>query len=530
MMRSLRTMAWLVFLGCVSLWAGPALAKVAPFDACPGFFYRDVPPSGFETSDTKSICQRYSEEFHYATLYDRISRIPRWSAYTLDKSECSEEARRTYKWLVEPQLTDPEGSPNMIPEEKLGPELRQNQAINEDYENTAYEPGQLNPFSFQCKKSRKTTFTLTNAVAMDPHFHQLRWSKVEKSLKTRLTESCVRNGGSPYLVTGAVPGDVKIPIRSTDKEVNRDRIFDRVSVPSHVWTAVCCNHTDETEKFSFSILEENKEESRLQIIPVEKLNTELAHLYKFSEPVGIFADDCGSRNPKSQSVSLDVKLDVIDSFHIFFDDYYSLLLPEKERHRLDAKTIRVLRSKNLHEASMRLSHIEFMVAFRSLADWHHGYETLYKQDDLSCVLAPAAAGTTDRLCTLLEQKHVPGSIVTASGWSCVEEHCGSHSSAYSGCNTSYSRQCRSGRYECSRGDGTTVACSPQFSTVTISGKPCRADHPCGLYGEDSYWCYTDYKQNREDCCSPQGYCRKNGRDYDWCHIKDPENCWERCTP
>ncbi|KAK6466647.1 hypothetical protein HHUSO_G35914 [Huso huso] len=47
----------------------------------------------------------------------------------------------------------------------------------------------------------------------------------------------------------------------------------------------------------------------------------------------------------------------------------------------------------------------------------------------------------------------------------------------------------------------TIKCSPQYSQVTETGKPCKPDHECGTYGEDYYWCYI-YGKEWERCISP----------------------------
>uniref|UniRef100_A0A452I4U9 Endonuclease domain-containing 1 protein-like n=1 Tax=Gopherus agassizii TaxID=38772 RepID=A0A452I4U9_9SAUR len=276
-----RTMDWLMPLGCVSLWVGLVLSEVGLFSRCYDYFYKDVEPHGFATPDTAEICQRYSNLYHFATLYDRPQRIPRWSAYTLDlpggvqtKPRCSD--------LVCPQLAHPHESPDMTKEADSTLSLnerRSSQAINEDYEDTSYDRGHLNPNAFQCNVGRTATFTLTNAAPMDPCFNRVRWAKLEEALKRQLTGSCRNVGGKPYLVTGAVP------------KWDRNRPYNRVSVPSHIWTAVCCDHEDNNCKFSFAFIGENKEVSSLQIIPVEQLNTELSHLYKTLEPVKVFTDD-----------------------------------------------------------------------------------------------------------------------------------------------------------------------------------------------------------------------------------------------
>ncbi|TFJ97178.1 zinc finger protein 576 [Platysternon megacephalum] len=306
---SRQTMDSLVLLGCISLWAGLALAEVGSFSNCTEYFYRGAEPSGLHTPRTAEICQRYKNQYRFATLYDKANRIPRWSAYILHPSNCPGQPWRLGKWFMEPQL-------------------RSNQAVSKDYEDTSYDQGHLNPNSFQCDENHRATFTLTNAAPMNPCFNRIHWSKVERTLKTQLTGNCSNLGGTPYLMTGAVPSNnVKIPIQDEDKEWDRDRPYNRVSVPSHLWTAVCCNHQDKTHKFSFAFLGENKEESKLSNLSVDQLNEVLPCLYNTPGQIKIFKDDCGSKSQKGQEVLLAIKSALYNTFQILLSDSYSQLLP-----------------------------------------------------------------------------------------------------------------------------------------------------------------------------------------------------------
>nr|XP_025035582.1 uncharacterized protein LOC102459116 isoform X2 [Pelodiscus sinensis] len=542
-------MAWPVLLGCVWLWAGPALAEVGTFDKCQDFFYKKTSPSGFAKADTANICQRYQNRYHFATLYNKANRIPLWSAYTLDGSRCSQQTKKRSKWFVEPQLSDQNKSPDMTTEAESTlskDELRSSQAVNEDYEDTSYDRGHLNPNAFQCDERRTATFTLTNAAPMDPCFNRIHWYQLEKTLKAQISGSC--KSGIPYLVTGTVPNvNVKIPMQSEDEEGDRSRPFNQVSVPSHIWTAVCCDDIDSRQKFSLAFLAENREESKLRIMSVKELNAELTRLYVRS--VKVFADDCGSENDKVKKVVTAVRSTLYNTFQILLSDRYSQLLPGRKRNRLDAETAQMMCSQNLDQNSLQLTNVRFAVGFPDLSEWQKRFTNLYVQDNLACVLTPAAAaevakdsGISDRECTLQEQKHLPDSRVTAQGWSCVGAPCGYYGYAFSWCYTSHGNdwdycctsKCSvnpdSEQYECSKGDGSTTSCSPQYSAVTVTGKPCRADHPCGLYGKGYYWCYTDYKQTWEYCCSPQHYCGYHTYSYQWCYIKDAKGAWEYCTP
>uniref|UniRef100_A0A8C8S1W2 Endonuclease domain-containing 1 protein-like n=1 Tax=Pelusios castaneus TaxID=367368 RepID=A0A8C8S1W2_9SAUR len=551
-------MDWRVLLGCISLWAGLVQAEVGTFDTCREYFYHKREPRGFDTDNKAQICQRYNNQCHFATLYDKVNRVPLWSAYIFRRSFCQEQPPRRNKWFVEPQLGDPSKFMEMLLEDEEPAltldMLKSKQALNEDYEDTSYDRGHLNPNSFHCGDGNVATFTLTNSAPIEPCFNRIRWSKLEKNLKKQLSRNCVSENGTPYLVTGAVPSATKkIPIEDEDKEGDRTREYNRVSVPSHIWTAVCCDHRDSNHKFSFAFLAENKAESRLQFIHVKQLNSELASLYQTSGQISIFADNCNAESQRGHEILSEMRSALNDAFQILLTDGYSQLLPSEVRNRLDQETSQLMKNTNLDQNNMKLTNIRFLMTFPSLADWRDYFEKTYNEDNLACVLAPAAgadpsgvakaSGTSARVCTLQQQKHLPYSGLTAQGWSCVGQVCGYHEgTAYSWCYTSYKKdwdyccidKCTvnrgSNQYQCSRGDGELTKCSPQYSTVTVSGKACRADHPCGLYGKSYFWCYTDYQNNWEYCCSPRHYCGNHDYDYQWCYTKDPQASSQHCTP
>ncbi|CAM5157592.1 unnamed protein product [Eretmochelys imbricata] len=311
----------LTLLGFASLWAGLALAEVVrTFSICTDYFYRGIEPEGFDTTNTVNICQKYEGTYHFATFYDTSSRIPVWSAYTMTEGHCTDEHS---SWKVEPQLADlseanmeTEGNllrklkeKGTLKEKQANKEkLKEKQAIDEDYDHTHYDRGHLNPNAFQCdQNSRIATFTLTNVVPEDPCFNRVNWYELERNLKIQLTKSCLNTKnqkGTPFLVTGAVPNEkYKIPIEKDDKQRNIRRDAGRVVVPSHIWTAVCCEHSDNNEKFSFAFLGMNRPDSILEPMKVTQLNKKLKDLYG-NRPIKIFNDDCNEDSQKADDVLL----------------------------------------------------------------------------------------------------------------------------------------------------------------------------------------------------------------------------------
>ncbi|EMP24560.1 Endonuclease domain-containing 1 protein [Chelonia mydas] len=329
----------LALLGFASLWAGLALAELdRTFSTCTNYFYRGIEPKGFDTTNTVNICQKYEGTYHFATFYDTSSRIPVWSAYTMTEGHCTDEHS---SWKVEPQVNilmqveckdsgllyfqladlseanmETEGNllrklkeKGTLKEKQANKEkLKEKQAIDEDYDHTHYDRGHLNPNAFQCdQNSRIATFTLTNAVPEDPCFNRVNWYELERNLKMQLTKSCLKTKnqkGTPFLVTGAVPNEkYKIPITKDDKQSNTNGDAGRVVVPSHIWTAVCCEHSDNNEKFSFAFLGMNRPDSILEPMKVTQLNKKLKDLYG-NRPIKIFNDDCNEDSKKADDVLL----------------------------------------------------------------------------------------------------------------------------------------------------------------------------------------------------------------------------------
>uniref|UniRef100_A0A8C5TD89 Endonuclease domain-containing 1 protein n=1 Tax=Malurus cyaneus samueli TaxID=2593467 RepID=A0A8C5TD89_9PASS len=94
-------MLWLLLLQVLAscLWLGHS-EVVTSFEKCPQFFYEETTPNdALKPNNPAQICQRYKNQYHYATLYDRDSRIPIYSAYIYQPGNSS----RPKVWLIEPQ-------------------------------------------------------------------------------------------------------------------------------------------------------------------------------------------------------------------------------------------------------------------------------------------------------------------------------------------------------------------------------------------------------------------------------------------
>ncbi|KAI4904124.1 hypothetical protein NFI96_029059 [Prochilodus magdalenae] len=74
---------------------------------CSEFFFPNpqnqnevITPTVFEGAQYKQICQRWKNQYRYATLYDTKRRIPVYSAYTFIQKK---KVKRSSNWKIEPQ-------------------------------------------------------------------------------------------------------------------------------------------------------------------------------------------------------------------------------------------------------------------------------------------------------------------------------------------------------------------------------------------------------------------------------------------
>ncbi|XP_048838293.1 endonuclease domain-containing 1 protein-like isoform X2 [Brienomyrus brachyistius] len=144
----------------------PQIAAKTPFVKCKKFFAKPggivTFPTIFNQNQYKQICQKKENRYEFATLYNTEDKIPVYSAYLYQGKE---ECVRKSTWDIEPQLDDPNGSPNMGPTEHVE-KAGTHQALTEDYENQIeYDRGHLYPIFHTFKQcTADATFTLTNAA------------------------------------------------------------------------------------------------------------------------------------------------------------------------------------------------------------------------------------------------------------------------------------------------------------------------------------------------------------------------------
>ncbi|XP_021386716.2 endonuclease domain-containing 1 protein-like [Lonchura striata] len=246
------------------LWLGHG-EVVKSFASCPQFFYNNATPgNALQAQNPAWICQRYKNQYHFATLYDRKMRIPVYSAYVYKPGPGS----RSKSWFAEPQLINPTYDKDMDTESSIAKKYKitsqqigQSQAINQDYNMLqGLDRGHLSPSSHQSGNNSKwATFTLTNIVPQNSTLNKGQWKDYENQMMAQETQGCKIT----YVITGAVPGNTYISNK-------------RVNVPSHIWSAACCQTS--TRMNTWAVIAENNK-NQVRNLTLAQLETCLSQLY-----------------------------------------------------------------------------------------------------------------------------------------------------------------------------------------------------------------------------------------------------------
>ena len=114
------------------------------------------------------------------------------------------------------------------------------------------------------------------------------------------------------LVSGVVRSRTRIPNEEHDAESDRIREFNRVTVPSHMWTAACCySPTNQANGFSFAYIGKNAADSIVEIMSVSDLEAKLVSddlgIDRY-ESANIFVHDCSENSQKSKRVRAEVSV------------------------------------------------------------------------------------------------------------------------------------------------------------------------------------------------------------------------------
>ncbi|XP_062410633.1 endonuclease domain-containing 1 protein-like [Sardina pilchardus] len=472
--------------------------------------------------NARKICQQHGYGYLYASLYSTSHRIPVYSAYIFDPGCDNKGGRKSGEWFIEPKLSGI-SEDSMQPERNYRDTIKQNQAVNDDYRFSGYDRGHLNPNSFHCGEDGRTaTFTLTNAAPMDACFNRVHWKDWEKGVKDILKAE-PPGVGTAYLVTGTVvdASGYRIPRRG-EFDGDSTREYNRVTVPTHIWTAVCYkHHLNDEESYSFGFIGKNQPDSNIMVETVPQLNRYLSKLH--GSGIKIFTDDCFSTNRKSEEnvkrLYREIRLPMSDKLHMSDDalnTFHTAMSQFNDLHPLKRP---------------KVTGMTILESFDSLETWFKTTETMKYLSGSACVLSQPISALVKTVGRKELRKRDTAEDSAEVVCSLVPEEA-------SDCTSSCLYKEEAGGYYCYYGN-TERSCSPVYSMMTVAGTRCNSDHTCGKHGTHYYWCNVG---SSWEYCSPPlplgkgrdgHYCRSDhncgwyGHQYTWCYT-DYDGNWDFC--
>lgn len=150
------------------------------------------------------------------------------------------------------------------PPAHLKQKVVESQAVQNDFINSTYTRGHLNPSQHHNDTvMRRATFTLTNVVPQLAGSNSGPWAKLENNVSKILGEHCL---GEAYIVTGVIPYE-------KDRWLKDEG---RVAIPEYVWSAFCCQNYSRDLPGSlegifptFGAIGRNDPNSTQEIVPVD---------------------------------------------------------------------------------------------------------------------------------------------------------------------------------------------------------------------------------------------------------------------
>eukprot|EP00794_Sanderia_malayensis_P000895 gene895-194_t len=420
----------------------------------------------------------------------------------------------------------------------------ENQALNGDYELTGFDRGHLNPNFYQCtEESRSATFTLTNGVPQDACFNQILWHEMEKESKKIMEEECSFQGAQRFFVTGTIPSTLKIPFERHDQGSDRQREHNRVTIPSHMWTAACCDSTnavdqDDKEKgFSFGYIGRNKPYAEMKVSVVEQLEREISYFRESPQINNIFQDNyCNLDDDLSNSAVAQLTA-VVTKHAIEEEESLSMVDPNSlplKRRRMDDRHQEMAQLSQIATIGKTL-YFDFttyvylpkisdeVIEYRKeLADTGYTvilvatYSVYARRIIHSELRARSRVLKSKPAAKSLEKGYHKNAKKIENLFSNKPQHTGiqilkeltgksrlseSKHAAKSGENMAGSRSKQMKKNMApQQGDTYMIVPIASRAYMTVSGDYCRRDHVCDFHGEESKWCYIDDNNNRDFCC------------------------------
>ena len=428
------------------------------------------------------------------------------------------------------------------------------QAINADYRNTDYDRGHLNPNFYQCGEGRTATFTLTNAVPQDPCFNQQSWRKMEEAAMRTMRTNCSFSGARRYFVTGIVQQRIRIPNREHDLEGDvAHRDFNRVTVPSYLWTAVCCDASSSGNRengFSFAYIGKNTADSYVDILSVSELEARLLSndlAQDRYQAAKIFVDDCNENSAKSKTARAQVAVPVNLRLANAANDLSRVeqsTIPLKKRKVLQG-VVGLIQNNGVSAKGYSLARIELGIDLPREVDVLQEARNAMYTSRASLLLYNAKASlpllNRDKP-EIVASDHDSSSLHHVAPNRHIKNKSNKRESSWLTYLKFRPREPKLDEIDDVKrqrsNDQTTSPPVDEYlivpnlaadeSDVTIQGKRC-INSTCGFNGKKEKWCYTDWAKSTEaKCCFTQ--CKFNGRkDHQTCQTNSTKSTETSCS-
>ena len=396
-----------------------------------------------------------------------------------------------------------------IPKGALRNTCRELQAEEEDYNKTGFDKGHLNPNSYHCRDSRMATFTLTNAVPQDPCFNQITWFKLEDKTKKIMRQLCAFPGAKRFFVTGTIPSRRRIPNKEHDSSeyqpLRNSGNYNRVSVPSHMWTAVCCDSThaanveDREKGFSFGYIGENKEDGTGEVLSVSQLETTISSVRNERRMITIFAgnDKCRENSKLSQNVLSQVQQVILKRAIKGLDELGMMKqeeLPPRKRKSEGLTTDEILAKVQKVSSLGMQAFLDFSLQVRALKNNVQEFNTfrrsLKSSSDSTVILTDFG---------IIEQ---PSNIMTRFGLRSYVSFKKEQKSLSLNRLKPFPKLQEDKAFDVPevKVDSYLLVAKLSKVNMTYQGDYCRPDHWCDYHGESYMWCYTDRDDHWNYCC------------------------------
>ncbi|XP_072269939.1 endonuclease domain-containing 1 protein-like [Pyxicephalus adspersus] len=277
---SYQSLSLILLVFCVGV-SCEVLQHFTDVPSCQNFFYKGQEPLGLASNSTANICQRLGGNYHYATLYHRLARVPVYSAYILEISTTSRPDLSSSSWYLEPMLAGISEKEMLQPSNAVMSvrmeDVIESQAVNDDYRNSGLSRGHVNPSQHHSATSQLSTFTYTNMAPQDSNFNSGTWNQYESFLREQILPACSQTHVlSGVIVSGFNPTEGKW-------------LRNRVNVPDYYWSAFCCIRRDGTKRVEGRL---GRNSSPYDVVTKSIPDLEAMLNKTYGGPVTLFKDGC----------------------------------------------------------------------------------------------------------------------------------------------------------------------------------------------------------------------------------------------